>query len=63
MVCGNLTLSADTVITGNEVIVVENGYLDLAGHNFTTSGTGAGVTIIFHLAELCSRENNRGRAR
>ncbi|HEY2481461.1 MAG TPA: hypothetical protein VGI30_04605, partial [Caulobacteraceae bacterium] len=46
-VCGNLTLSADFAITGDEVLVINNGYLDLAGHNFTTSGTGAGVTVIF----------------
>jgi hypothetical protein len=46
MVCGNLTLNGDLTITGDETIVVENGYLNLAGHNFTTSGTG-GVTVIF----------------
>ncbi len=52
MVCGNLTLGADTAITGNEVIVVENGVLNLNGHNLSTSGTG-GVSIIFGtLAEL-----------
>jgi len=46
MVCGNLTLSANTAITGNEVIVIENGVLNLAGFNLSTSGTG-GVAIIF----------------
>ncbi|HEY1560727.1 MAG TPA: pilus assembly protein TadG-related protein [Caulobacteraceae bacterium] len=45
-VCGNLVLGAATPITGNEVIVIENGSLDLHGQQLTTSGSG-GVTIIF----------------
>jgi Flp pilus assembly protein TadG len=51
IVCGNLQLSADFKVTGDETIVVENGVLDLNGHNFCTGdclggGTG-GVTVIF----------------
>jgi hypothetical protein len=45
-ICGNLQLSGDMAITGNEVLVIQNGVLDLNGHNFTTSGAG-GVTVIF----------------
>jgi Flp pilus assembly protein TadG len=49
MVCGNLKLSSDLAITGDETVVIENGVLDLNGHNLTTSGTGGngGVTVVF----------------
>lgn len=52
IVCGNLTLSGNLTITGDQIIVIENGYLDLAGFNFCTStgcdsSTGGGVTVIF----------------
>lgn len=46
IVCGNLTLSGNTSITGVETIVIANGYLDLAGNTLSTAA-GAGVTIIF----------------
>ena len=55
-ICGNLKLTGDLTITGDEVLVIQGGYLDLAGHNFTTSGTGAGVTVVFTSPSLANAQ-------
>lgn len=47
-ICGNLTLTGDVTFnaTGNTVLVIENGQLDLAGYTMQTA-TGTGLTIVF----------------
>jgi hypothetical protein len=47
-ICGDLTLSGDVTFnaTGNTLLVIENGQLDLAGNTMQTA-TGTGLTIVF----------------
>lgn len=49
IVCGDLQLSADTLITSaspGSVVVIENGTLDLNGHTLQ-SRAGSGLTLVF----------------
>jgi len=46
--CGNQILTADiTIGSGNNVIVIQNGSLDLNGHTISTTGT-AGLSLVFN---------------
>jgi len=46
--CGNQTLTADiTIASGNHVVVIQNGSLDLNGHTISTTGT-AGLSLVFN---------------
>lgn len=45
--CGDIQLTADVTITsGDALLVIENGVLDLNGHTLSTA-SGAGLTIVF----------------
>ena len=44
--CGDVQLTADTSLTGTNVIVIQNGKLDLNGHTLSTAA-GANAVIIF----------------
>jgi len=44
--CGDMQLTGDVTINGSAVLVVENGQLDLNGHNLITS-SGSALTIVF----------------
>jgi Flp pilus assembly protein TadG len=46
IVCGDQQLTADTTISGNGVLVIENGQLDLNGYTLQ-SAAGSGLTVVF----------------
>ena len=45
-VCGNATLGGNIQVSGNQVLVIENGALNLGSHTLSTLA-GAGLTIVF----------------
>jgi hypothetical protein len=44
--CGDVRLAGDVTVSGNSVLLIENGHLDLNGHKLFTP-SGASLTIIF----------------
>jgi Flp pilus assembly protein TadG len=46
-ICGDAALTGDVTVSGaNNILVIDNGVLDLNGHTLTTA-VGAGLTIVF----------------